>query len=492
MNTTVRKNYIFNLLFQVLNIAAPLITMPYVSRVLGASGVGEYSYTYSIVSYFLIFASLGTSLYGCREVAADSESKHKKSIVFFEILGIRIIASFLVLMGYFGFVNFYKFSQSERILLMVSSFYILAAALDISWFFQGDENFFIIMAMSLVTKIITIISVFALVRDQEDVRIYVLIHALLALVNSLLYYIKLPGRVERIRLSELNIRKHLMPVFVLLIPQVSKEVYGVLDKTMIGCFYSNRSLNGYYEQAMNIVSMSMTVITSLNIVKMSNLSHLSSKENEKINPYICNSFHFVWFMGIPLCFGIASVIPVFVPVFFGDGYEPVIQLVYVLLPMILIIGISNVIGIQYLITLKRHREFNFSIIMGLMSNVVFNLILIPKFNVFGAAIATLGSELFVTLTQLWCIRGEIPVKNIFPKELANRLFSAVTMSGVLYILKMVFRYLEIPYGIQLLICIFTGGVIYMAMELIQRDFMIFGFIEQVKLKIEHAASARKK
>lgn len=468
----VKKNYFFNLMFQVLNIVAPLITMPYVSRVLGAAGVGEYSYTYSIVSYFLIVASLGTSLYGCREISNNYTNKGKKSQVFWEILIIRICASSVVTLGYIILINLHKFSALDKRLLLINVLYIIGTALDISWLYQGEQRFDIITIFSLVNKIVTILLVFFLIKTHLDISKYVLIHASMYLINSVFYFIPLGNVVNLVSVKKLEIARHILPVLILLVPQISKEVYSVLDKTMIGEFYSDRSLNGYYEQAVNIVSMSMTIITSLNIVMMSKLSQdYSESKKENVISNVKNSFQFVWFIGIPLCVGIVSVIDLFVPLFFGNGYEPVINLVYILTLRILCIGISNVIGIQYLITLRRHRDFNISILVGLVANGFFNWILIPKYNVYGAAFATVISEALVTITQLLFVKDEISMKNIFPKEIIKRVIVSGIMWLVLLKVKQILCVSLNNYFIILFICIIIGGGIYIVIEIMLKDKM---------------------
>lgn len=485
MDNKVKRNYLFNLAFQILNIIAPLITMPYVSRILSASGVGEYSYAYSIVSYFLIFASLGTSLYGCREIARSANQKHEKSIVFFEIFSIRITSSIIVILAYISFVFAAGFSGIEKNLLLINTLYLLATALDISWLFQGEETFSTITVYSFITKVITVIAVFVLVKSENDVVIYVLIHAGLALVNSVLYYFRLNSRIERVNFKELKATRHLMPVFILLIPQVSKEIYCVLDKTMIGALYNDRALNGYYEQAVNIVSMSMTVVTSMNIVKMSNLSHDQATDTGKklIFEKMESSFHFIWFVGLPVCCGIVSVIDLFVPFFFGTGYDPVITIVYLLVPEIMIIGVSNAIGIQYLITLKRHKEFNTSIILGLFSNAILNWILIPKFNVYGAAVATVISEMVVTITQLIFVHKDFKLSTIFPKETFKRCIASASMFIILFFLKKILAQFGIFYFVQIGIIVVTGVIIYVVCEILLRDSMMSSICKLIKEKI---------
>lgn len=469
----VGKNYFFNLMFQILNIVAPLITMPYVSRVLGAAGVGEYSYTYSIVSYFLIVASLGTSLYGCREVSSNYTDKGKKSRAFWEILIIRISASSIVTIGYIILVNIHEFSILDKQLLTINILYLIGTALDISWLYQGEQRFDIITFFSLLNKIVTVLLVFLLVKTHLDISIYVLIHAGMYLINSLFYFIPLKNSIDPVPIKELKIARHILPILILLVPQISKEVYSVLDKTMIGAFYLDRSLNGYYEQAVNIVSMSMTIITSLNIVMMSKLSqdYSESKNGEIVNK-VKNSFQFVWFIGIPLCVGIVSIIDLFVPLFFGKGYDPVIDLVYILTFRILCIGISNVIGIQYLITLRRHRDFNISILIGLVTNGVLNWILIPKYNVYGAAFATVLSEAMVTITQLLFVKDEISLKSIFPKEILKRVGASVVMWSVLVKVKQILGLQLTNYFVIFLICIIIGGSVYIAIEIALKDKMM--------------------
>lgn len=479
MKNSVKTNYVYNLLFQVLNIVTPLITMPYVSRVLGADGIGKYSYIFSIVTYFLMFASLGTTLYGCREIANVFSNKQKKSVIFHEVLSIRLIASAIIIVCYLLFIRISISQTEEKKLLIVCVLYILGTAFDISWFFQGEQEFQIITIITIIVKLVTILATFFFIRDAGDILLYVLLHALMAFVNSILYFVPLRQRIEKVSIREINLIKHLKPVLILLVPQISKEVYAVLDKTMIGSLYVDRALNGYYEQASNIASMSMTVITSLNIVMMSRLSQdYTNKKNEAINKGVAGSFQFVWFLGLPLCFGIASVIDLFVPFFFGAGYEPVVDLVYMLIPRIMIIGISNVIGIQYLITLKRHVAFNTSIVLGLLGNVILNAILIPRYSIYGAAISTVISEGIVTTTQLLFIRKELKLRLVFPKEIIQRLIASIMMFICITAAKEFLG--DIALMIQILLCVCLGVGIYVAFEILLKDKLMDDLLMLVK------------
>ena len=382
------------------------------------------------------------------------------------------VEKFRIIIGYIILINLHKFSALDKRLLLINVLYIIGTALDISWLYQGEQRFDIITIFSLVNKIVTILLVFFLIKTHLDISKYVLIHASMYLINSVFYFIPLGNVVNLVSVKKLEIARHILPVLILLVPQISKEVYSVLDKTMIGEFYSDRSLNGYYEQAVNIVSMSMTIITSLNIVMMSKLSQdYSESKKENVISNVKNSLQFVCFIGITLCVGIVSVIDLFVPLFFGNGYEPVINLVYILTLRILCIGISNVIGIQYLITLRRHRDFNISILVGLVANGFFNWILIPKYNVYGAAFATVISEALVTITQLLFVKDEISMKNIFPKEIIKRVIASGIMWLVLLKVKQILCVSLNNYFIILFICIIIGGSIYIVIEIMLKDKM---------------------
>ena len=256
---SITRNYIYNVLYQVLVIIVPLITTPYLSRVLGAEKIGIYSYTLSITTYFILFGSLGVAMYGQREIAYLQDNKYERSKTFFEILFMRFITLGIALVVfYFSFVLKGDYSTYYKILLLE----IVANALDISWFFQGLEEFKKTVLRNSLVKIMSVIFIFILVKTQNDLIEYFIIYVLSTFLGNISLWIYLPKYIEKIKFKDLKVLRHLKPTIGLFIPQVAIQIYTVLDKTMIGSIIEDKSEVGFYEQAQKIVKLLLTIATS--------------------------------------------------------------------------------------------------------------------------------------------------------------------------------------------------------------------------------------
>jgi hypothetical protein len=259
---SVVKNYIYNLIYQILVILVPVITTPYLSRILGAENIGIYSYTISITTYFVLFGSLGIATYGQREIAYHSNNEEKRTKTFVEIISLRIIFLIISLVVfYFSFCLDGKYHNYYKILI----FEIIANSIDISWFFQGIEEFKKIIVRNVFIKLIGVISIFVLIKTSEDLSIYYMIYVGANLLGnmSLWGYILKYTKIKKIKLKELNIRRHIKPTISLFIPQVAIQIYTVLDKTMIGMMVEDKREVGYYEQAQKIMKLLLAIVTSL-------------------------------------------------------------------------------------------------------------------------------------------------------------------------------------------------------------------------------------
>lgn len=422
MKVSVKKNYIYNMLYQILIIILPIITTPYIARTLGATGNGIYSYTISIVTYFILFGSLGINLYGQREIAYVQNDKEKRSQTFFELLILRIITlSISMLLFYFLFARSGEYSLYYKILLLE----MLASILDISWFFQGLEDFKKIVTRNFIIKIISLILIFTLIKDENDVGIYILIYSLSNLFGNLTIWLGLKKYICKI--GKINIKKHIKPMLCLFIPQVAVQIYVVLDKTMIGAITGSMTEVGYYEQAQKIVKILLTVITSLSTVMMPRIAKsYAEKEFDKIKYYMDKTFKFIYMLSLPLAFGIMAVSNNFVPLFLGEGYEKVPLIMIILSLIVVFISVSGTIGNQFLLSTKRQKEYTISVIGGAITNFILNLILIHKFKSYGAAVATLVAEFVVMLIQFIYVRKDINIKDNL-KVIKNYLLSSLIM-----------------------------------------------------------------
>ena len=462
MKKSIKKNYVYNLIYQVLVIIIPIITIPYVSRVLGARNIGIYGYTLSISAYFILAGSLGIALYGQREIAYVQNNKSKYSKTFWEILLLKIISMTIsTIIFYFLFV---KGNNDYTIYYKILLLELLGNAIDINWFFQGLEEFGKTVFRNLIIRIISLICIFIFVKTKNDLIIYFIIYVISIILGNLSLWMYIPKYIKKVDFRKLEILKHIKPTLVLFIPQAAIQIYTVLDRTMIGTIIPEKAEVGFYTQGEKIIKLLLTIITAMGTVMLPRIANRFAKQDNKaINIYINKSFNLVFFLAFPLTFGIIAVANGFVPLFFGPGYDKVISIMMILSPIIIIIGMSNVIGMQYLLPTKKQKEFTISVICGSIVNFTINLFLIRLYGAIGAAIATVIAELTVTTIQinyvktifnfkkiinisknyfiaalvmyLTCYIVSLGVENSISSILYQVAIGAITYLGLLYILK---------------------------------------------------------
>ena len=452
---TITKNYIYNLIYQILVLILPLITTPYISRVLGAENIGIYSYTISIVTYFILFGSLGVALYGRRQIAYEQEKGKKYSKTFWEIFLLRIITMLIsTIIFYCIFVNGEKYQLYYKILLLE----LLANCFDISWFFQGLEEFKKTVTRNVIIKLISVICIFTFIKTHEDLPMYFVIYLLSTLIGNISLWFYLPKFLKKVRLKQLNLVKHIKPTIGLFIPQIAIQVYTVLDKTMIGFIISDKSEVGFYEQSQKIIKVLLTIITSLGTVMLPRIANIFEKGNKtQVNTYMKKSFNTVYLLAFPMIFGIIAVSPNFVPIFFGQGYERVVSLMSITSLILLFIGLSNATGTQYLLPTKRQKEYTISVIIGALANFILNICLIWKFGAIGASIGTVVAELTVTLVQIYFVRKDFNIKKVI--FLAKNYFiSALVMFIVCIIVEKIVKDNVETLIAQLVLGVITYGI----------------------------------
>lgn len=411
MKKSIISNYIYNLSFQIISILFPLITTPYLSRILGVEKIGIFSYTLSITTYFILLSSLGINLYGQREVAYVQDNIEKRSKIFNDLFCIRLTIITFVL---FIFLLFILFIKSYKVYFILWILELIGTFFDISWFFQGLEEFKKTISRNFLVKILCLVLIFIFVKSDADLGKYILIYSLATFIGNLSLWIYVPKYVKFMpKYENLNIIKYLKNLFIFFIPQLATKIYTLLDKTMIGIFYDNKSEVGYYEQSQKIIFLLLTILTSLGTVLMPRIaSYFSKKDYKKIKECILNSFEFVFALGIPIFIGVILCSKYIIPLYLGDGYDKSVILMELLSPIIIVVGLSNITGIQLLVPMKKQKEYNMSVIIGAIINFVLNLFFIYFWGSIGAAITTLLAEVIILLVQLKHVKNIISVKEI--------------------------------------------------------------------------------
>lgn len=404
------RNYLYNAGYQILVLILPLITAPYASRVLKAYGTGINAYTNSWIQYFILFGSIGIALYGNREIAYLRDDPKAVSKAFWEIQLLKTITILISCIAYALFLQVYK---QNHIYMVLQAVNLIAAAFDISWFYNGLEDFKHTAIRNTLVRIVSVILIFTLVRSQEDLGIYILILGGSTLIGNLALWPRLRKMLVKVKINELRPFKHLHPTLVLFAPQIATQVYLVLNKTMLGSMV-NTDAAGYYNFSDNLIRMVLALATSMSAVLMPRVSNEFSKgRNENINRFLYIAFDFVSFLSIAMWFGIAGISLHFGPYFYGPEYEPVGPAMLIESVIIVLIGWSNTTGLQYLMPVNRLKEFTTSVVLGAIVNIFLNVPLIYLWGLNGAMVATVLSEAVVTIYQLWVIRKDVELKQMF-------------------------------------------------------------------------------
>lgn len=402
---SVKNNFLWNSSYQLLMIIAPLITIPHVSRVLGPTGVGGYSYTYSVAYYFVLFATLGMAQYGVRLIAQAGDNRRKRSESFWSAWAAQIIAG----MPAICFYVLYMVCERAGIIGILWSFWVVSAVIDVSWLYFGVEEFRMPTIRSFITKIIGIIIILVFCRNKADLWAYVLGVSLPFFLNALMLLPFIGNYVDFVKPEWLEIKAHFIPNLRLFAPVIAMGVYMSFNKILLGKI-SGLEQTGYYEYADKIVRMPLSVVTALGTVMLPHMTvKFNSGDHEGALKILDISLWAVVVSAIGMMFGIIAVSPELVPVFLGDGYGPcvyVIPLVALALPFL---SASNVLGVQFLLPTCNDRKYSGSVWCGAIVNVVACLLLLKPFGAYGAAVATVLAEFAVLLFQCLSVRKEVPV-----------------------------------------------------------------------------------
>lgn len=458
----IARNYIYNTILTLTNLLVPFITTPYISRVLNPDGIGIVAFTGSIVQYFILFATLGTGLYGAREIASLRNDFEKLKMVFWNIQYAKI---FTTAFSYIAFLLFVFLGGTRyQSLYLIQSFLILNCVLDITFLFTGFEEFAKITTRGLIVRIISTGLIFLLIRKPSDYSLYALINVLTTILGNVIMWFYLPKYMKMTKLSFSQIKQHLLGSLKLFVPIAATEVYTVLDKTMVGLLTTEAEV-GYYTMSQRLVKMVLSLVTSIGVVMMPRIANLmANQQKEQIQKYSQMVFDFVTYASVISMILIAVTMKDFVPLFFGSKFLKVKDLIVYIVPIILFVSWSNLFGIQIMVPLKKENYLTVSVVVGAIINFTSNLILIPKYQALGAVIGTVVAEFSVTAVQMILVRKLIWLKPLFSEIWKHGLAGIATIFALLPLTKVdmssVFKIL--------LECLF-GIVMYFLMEVLLRS-----------------------
>lgn len=412
------------MMYQILIIAVPLISTPYISRALGVSNIGCNSYVTSIVNYFTLIAIFGTYTYGQREIGAHQNDKDAYSRIFLEILAFKILLGVLVSFAY-AFVV-YRYFKDFWLLFSIRFMFLLGAIVDISWFFQGLEMFKITVTRQIVIKLLGLALIFVLVKDENDLPMFVFIESVLTLLGNLSIYSYLGKYLSKKRIKSFAIFRHTKNICLLFIPQIATSLYSLVDKTMLGHFYKDGVEGGNYEQAYKMQMVGLYMVIALTNVLIPRLAfYHKEKERDKLERFLNEANSYVFFLGIPLAFGVSGIAYNFLPWFLGSGYSTACSVLHISAFLIFVMGLTNFWGYGYLVSTNQQKIYTVSVSLGTLINVVLNYFLIPGRGAIGAALASVLSEMCVLAVQLYAVRKQVNYSKLFCGKVRYLVFGFV-------------------------------------------------------------------
>lgn len=455
------KNFLYNIVYQIFSFIVPLIITPYISRILGADNIGIYSYTYSIVYYFMLVAMLGINNYGAREIA-KCKNKSELSKKFVSIYGLQFILGILSIILYLILIVFINYQH--KIIMVINLIFLISAVFDINWFFFGVEKFKVTISRNIIIKILSLVFIFLLVRKSSDLWIYTVIMSLSTLISQLYLWLFIKKETDFTKVSLKSIFSNLKPCLILFIPVISYSIYRVMDKTMIGAITNTIEL-GNYESAEKIINIPIAFVTALGTVMM---PYMAKKNKKEIISSICDTFELSFFITLPMIIGLMVTSNDIAYILFGSDFSKAGNIIAILSITILFSSVSNVIRTNYLIPLKQDVVYVKSTILGAMINFISNAIFIRRYASYGACIGTVLAEISLMIYQVLYTRKQINYYKVI-KIFFKYLFGAMFIGGICLIIGVFVNNVYLKVVVQIIISLIVYCILY-------HSFIIYNFL----------------
>jgi len=470
-------NFTYNTLLGLTNIIVPIITFPYASRVLGPQGIGITSFAISLVTTFVILGSLGIPIYGIREIAKSKKDKTKLSNTFSELLLIQVFWSVFIIIAFASWLYFTKTYQNEDAIKYLSFIHIFCSIGLINWFYQGIEKYKFISIVNFISKLLTIALLFILVKQKEDYWLYYFIVVMSSLVSAIIS-ITYSFKFVKYKLVKLNFKRHYKPILILFSTQIAITIYLNLDVIMLK-YLSQLEQVGYYSAAIRIIKTLLILVTSLGVVLIPKISsYIYEKNNNEVRVLVEKSINFVLIISFPMMIGLCLVSKDIIILFAGSQFGIASSLLLWLVPLIFLIGMNNIFGLQILVPFNGEKKLMFIVIFGAVLNFSLNFFLIPIYQGKGAAFSTLVTEGIITVLAYYFSKKELGFK--FPiKKFLTYLILSLFFIPIVGLISLVFE------GIfYVIVATFVCAVLYFfALIVIKDKFFIENMYKPVLLKL---------
>ena len=480
---SLKTNAIFNALYQILLLIVPLITTPYVSRVLGPSQNGVYANLFSVSQYFILVATFGLVEYGTIQIAKNRDNLKNKTKYFVSVFGTKLILGIGSALLYIV-TCYFLYDYNTFLLSLIFSLLIITTAIDPIFYFQGEERFINICIKNMILKILTTVFIFIFVKKQEDLYIYALILSIGQLLSTVILIPSIKFKeFVKVEINFNDFFECFKNSFAFFVPSLAVTLFTYLNQTLIGAMNPNINQSGYFAQAVKIIQILAIVASSLSTIMLSRISYLNAiNDEEEIQRKIKKTFQAFWVISIPLILGVIVIASNFIPLFLGEGYDECVILIYVLSPTIILGPLNGFYGSLYYRPKNKIRIQTFIILGSAVLNLIVSILLIPQYGALGTAIGRLIAEFCQLPFLIYFSRNYIKTKDLVFSSI-----KPITSGVIMFICVLLFKL----YGatlvnneiVSLLLMIMIGAVVYGALELTLKDDIVYSNFKLVTRKL---------
>ena len=398
-----KKNFLFNLLLSFSNILFPIISFPYVARILGPEGIGKVQFVFSYAQYFSLFAALGIPIYGIKEIAKHRDHPDKVRSVFLSLSAIFFLTSMVATILYLTSVWTLPFFKDGREMYLLAGLMVFLSFTYTDWYYAGREDFKIIAIRSIVVKVIALCLLYTLVKNTQDLYAYLVVLIFTIIGNQVYGFVSVFVKNKN-PFAVIDMRSHIKPLLYIFGATAASSIYTIWDTILLG-FLSNATAVGFYTASIKIAKLLLPFVTSVGAVAIPSLAHkFASNKIVEVKSTIYNSFYFLVFLTIPMTIGIYVLAPELMTIFSGAAFKASVLPMQILSLLPLLVGFGYLFAFQILIPAEKNKEVFIAMLAGLFISAIFNILLVPQYSEVGAAYATIATEVGVTIIYYYYTR----------------------------------------------------------------------------------------
>jgi O-antigen/teichoic acid export membrane protein len=395
-----RKNIFYNIILALSQVLFPLITFPYLARTLGPEHIGVINFAESFSRYFIAVAAFGIPIYGVREIAKVQNNLALRSQLLCEIFLINFIAS--ILLSFFYILMIFSLDKLvlEKNVFIFSLIYFVLNVFYLEWFFTGMSQFKYVATRFFIIRLFLVFIVFTFIKTSLDYKYYFQMQVALGVLVAILnfYYLKKYNIVDLKSVKNINLKKHIRPLFILFLTLLSISIYLNLDTVFLG-FLSNNETVGYYSSALKLNKLVISILAAISAALFPTLVSLYQKgEIQEFKQLVTDCIYIILSLSLPAVVLIIGCAREIIFILFGENFERSILPLQISSPIILFVSLSTIFGFQILSALSKDRSIFISTLIGMSVSLILSYPLIINFKENGEAIVILITEFTVCLS----------------------------------------------------------------------------------------------